>query len=215
MNTGAGALRKNSHPRSGIPRPPRGQGFADRPQIAGGERSARYPCCSRQVVFRLHPQPAQLPGATQDKEGRSRQSAISLLAVAGALTASVVAAQEKPASAQAQGALASVHITQSVLANGKPLPAGVYQLRLTNEHPTPLPGQSPDAERWVEFVANGIAVAREVAVVLRDDDLPSIGASSVPTRDGTRVEMLQGGEFLRISVKRGHERYLVYLPGAR
>ena len=139
------------------------------------------------------------------------QSAISLLAVVGALGVSLVAAQQKPALVDANGTLTSVHITQSVLANGKPLSAGAYELRLTNEHPTPLPGQSPDAERWVEFVANGTVVAREVAVVLRDDDLPSIGASSVKTRDGTRVEMLQGGEFVRISVKRGNERYLVYL----
>ena len=142
------------------------------------------------------------------------RSAISFLAVAGALSVSVVAAPQKSASVSEQGALASVHITQSVLANGKPLPAGVYELRLTDEHPTPLPGQSPDAERWVAFVANGTVVAREVAVVLRDDDLPSIGASSVPIREGTRVEMLQGGEFLRVSVKRGNERYLVYLPVA-
>ena len=48
--------------------------------------------------------------------------------------------------------------------------------------------------------------------VLRDDDLPSEGASSVPARNGTRVELLKGGEFLRISVRRGGERYLIYLP---
>jgi hypothetical protein len=142
------------------------------------------------------------------------QSAISLLAVVGAFSVSLVAAQQTPAVVDANRVLASVHITQSVLANGKPLSAGVYELRLTNEHPTPWPGQSPEAERWVELVANGTVVAREVAVVLRDDDLPSTGASSVKTRDGTRVEMLQGGEFLRISVKRSNERYLVYLPVA-
>lgn len=140
--------------------------------------------------------------------------AISLLAVAGALSAGGIAVQEKPASTGATGILAAVHITHSVLANGKPLPAGLYELRLTTERPTPLPGQSPDAERWVEFVSNGAVVAREVAVVLRDDDLPAVGASSVPSREGTRVEMLKGGEFLRISVKRGSERYLVYLPVA-
>lgn len=105
-------------------------------------------------------------------------------------------------------------ITQSVLANGKPLPAGVYELRLTNERPTALAGQSADAERWVEFVANGAVVGRDVAIVLRDDDLPAEGASSVPAREGTRIDMLKGGEFLRISVKRGRERYLVYLAVA-
>jgi len=139
--------------------------------------------------------------------------AISLLALAGALSAGA-AGQEKQTPSGSAGALTAVHITQSVLANGKPLPAGLYELRLTNERPTPLPGQSPEAGRWVEFVANGNVVAREIAEVLRDDDLPSVGASSMPVRDGTRVELLKGGEFLRISVKRGRERYLVYLPVA-
>ena len=67
----------------------------------------------------------------------------------------------------------------------------------------------------MEFVAGGKVVARESAEVLRDDDLPAVGASSVPARSGTRVEMLKGGEFLRVSVKRDRERYLVYLPVKR
>jgi hypothetical protein len=138
--------------------------------------------------------------------------AISLLMLAGALSVGGPGVQETQPPRNAVGVLASVNITQSVLANGKPLPAGLYELRLTSERLAPLPGQSPDAERWVEFVANGKVVARETAVVLRDDDLPSVGASSVPARDGTRVELLKGGEFLRISVRRGTERYLVYLP---
>jgi hypothetical protein len=99
-----------------------------------------------------------------------------------------------------------------VLADGAALAPGVYDLRLTDESPTALPGQSPDAQRWVEFHRGGEVAAREVAMVLRDDDLPPVGASSVPVREGTRVEILRGGEFLRVSVKRGTERYLVYLP---
>jgi hypothetical protein len=136
---------------------------------------------------------------------------ISLLALAGVLSA-VAPDQEKQRPAADPAALAAVRITQSVMVNGYPLAAGLYELRLTNEHPTPLPGQSSGAERWVEFVANGSVVAREAAVVLRDDDLPSEGASSVRARGGTRVELLKGGEFLRISVTRGAERYLIYLP---
>lgn len=108
--------------------------------------------------------------------------------------------------------LATVRITTTVMAGGTRLPAGTYEVRLTDEHPTPLPGQSRDAPRWVEFVANGKVVAREIAEVLQDDDLPAVGASAVRVQSGTRVEMLKGGEFLRISVKRERERYLVYLP---
>lgn len=108
--------------------------------------------------------------------------------------------------------LATVRITTEVLANGAPLSPGTYQLRLAQERPTAAPGQPAEAEQWVEFVANGKVAARELVEVLRDDDLPAVGASSVPVRNGTRVEMLKGGEFLRVSVKRDHVRYLVYLP---
>lgn len=139
---------------------------------------------------------------------------IPLVILVGLLNPGTVAAQPTPASTGAAEVLATVRITYSVLANGKPLPVGTYELRLSNERPTPLVGQSPDGERWVEFVANGGVVAREIAVVLRDDDLPPVGASSVPSRIGTRIEMLKGGEFLRVSVKREGERYLVYLPVA-
>jgi hypothetical protein len=134
--------------------------------------------------------------------------AITLCALAGALIGGAAEGQSTPASVGAGEVLATVRIPQGVLANGQPLPAGTYDLRLTNDWLTPL------SERWVELVANGIVVAREVAVVLRDDDLPAIGASSVPGRIGTRVEMLKGGEFLRVSVRRvgERERYLVYLP---
>jgi len=110
------------------------------------------------------------------------------------------------------GTIATVRITQSVLAGGKPLPAGTYELRLTDERPTPLPGQSADAQRRVEFVANGTVVAREVAEVMRDSDRPAVGASAQHSREGTRVDELRGGEFVRISVTRGTEQYLIYLP---
>ena len=111
--------------------------------------------------------------------------------------------------------LATVRITTAVLANGAPLSPGTYDVRLTQERPTPSPGQSREARQWVEFVANGKVVAREVAEVLTDDNLPAVGASSVPVPNGTRVEMLKGDEFLRVSVKRDRERYLIYLPVKR
>jgi hypothetical protein len=111
--------------------------------------------------------------------------------------------------------LAIVRIAHPVMADGKPLAEGTYQLVLTEDRPISLAGQSPDAQRRVAFVADGKVVARETAEVLRDSDLPSLGASARPTRDGVRVEVLQGGEFLRISVKREGERYLVHLPMIR
>jgi hypothetical protein len=111
--------------------------------------------------------------------------------------------------------LARVRIPTAVLANGAPLSPGTYELRLTEQRPTPSLGQSLEARQWVEFVANGKVVAREIAEVLHDDDLPAVGASSVRVPSGTRVERLKSDDLLRISVKRDRERYLVYLPVMR
>jgi hypothetical protein len=144
--------------------------------------------------------------------GQIMRYAVSVVALAGALSFAATAAHGLQQSSHPAGMLTTVHIPQPVLANGRPLAAGLYELRVTDERPAPLPGQSPDAERWVEFLANKNVAAREVAEILRDDDLPSAGASSVRARHGTRVELLIGGEFLRISVKRGDERYLIHLP---
>ena len=118
---------------------------------------------------------------------------------------------EKPATADANR-LTTVRITTAVMAGGTSLPAGTYELRLTGQSPGPAGDEQRPVGEWVEFVANGKVVAREVAVILYDDQLPSVGASSQKVPSGTRVEMLKDGEFLRISVKRENVRYLIYLP---
>ena len=143
------------------------------------------------------------------------QSKVSLLSVVLLLGLLVVTAQMTARADTDANVLATVRITHAVLADGQPLSPGTYELRLTDQRPTPAPGQPWEARQWVEFVAQGKVVAREAAEILNDNDLPAVGASSVPARSGTRVEMLKGGEFLRVSVKRDHERYLIYLPVQR
>jgi hypothetical protein len=140
----------------------------------------------------------------------------SILAVVVACLLSVPAAQaQTPASTVGNDVAAAVQIPVTVLADGKPLPPGRYSLRLTAEGPAPLPGQPAGAQQRVELLADGKVVAQEIAEVLKDEDLPADGASSQHVQNGTRVEMLKGGEFLRISVKRDGARYLLYLPIAR
>jgi hypothetical protein len=130
----------------------------------------------------------------------------------GVVSAISLATQaEKPAKADANR-LTTVRITTAVLAGGTSLPAGTYELRLTGQSPGPAGDEQRTVGEWVEFVANGKVVAREIAVILYDDQLPSEGASSQKVTNGTRVEMLKGGDFLRISVKRENVRYLIYLP---
>lgn len=107
-------------------------------------------------------------------------------------------------------ALGSVSITQPVLAGGKMLQPGTYEIRDTGEHVKPLPGQSEDAQAYIEFVANGMVVARDVAELMPASPRPvgtSGGAAARP-----RVELLKGGDFLRVSTYRGSERYLIHLP---
>jgi hypothetical protein len=118
-------------------------------------------------------------------------------------------AQSKHADATTLG---TVHITTTVKAAGTVLAPGMYELRLTGESPTPLDDEGRRVQEWVEFVSGGKVVAREAAEILYDDDLPAEGASAQKARSGTRVEMLKDGDFLRISVKRERDRYLVYLP---
>ena len=87
---------------------------------------------------------------------------------------------------------------------------GTYEIRLTGEHLKPLPGQSEDAGQVVEFVKDGMVVARDAAEVLPGAAKPvgTIGGSA----PRARVERLKGDEFLRISVNRDAERYLIHLP---
>ena len=117
------------------------------------------------------------------------------------------------AQAPAGNVLATVEIPRAVLAGGQPLAPGTYELRLTGERPEPLVGQAPDAREWVDLVADGAVVARELAEILRDGSLPAEGASSRPVPTGVRVDVLRGGEFLRVSVKRDDgTRYLLHFP---
>src|SRR5688572_1714423 len=130
-----------------------------------------------------------------------QRTVLTLSVVVVPLTLGVLAVPPAGGATTDLNALATVRIRTAVMVNGARLPAGTYDLRLTEERPALLSGQPQDSQRWVEFVTSGKVVAREVAEVLRDEDLPEVGASSVAARTGTRVEMLKGGEFLRISVK--------------
>lgn len=135
---------------------------------------------------------------------------LSILLLCALSVVSLNAHSGRPATA-AGTSLGTVRIPTAVRAGGTALPAATYELRLTGEHPAAGTEQR-ETQEWVEFISSGKVVARELAEILYDDDLPSIGASSQKARTGTRVEMLKDRDFLRISVKRDNERYLIYLP---
>lgn len=117
------------------------------------------------------------------------------------------AAQERPASES----LGMISVPRAVMADGKPLAPGVYAVRLTNEEPAPARGQSPHAERWVEFLRNGSVAGREVATVISASDMPSIAKSPQPGANRSRVDLLQGGSYLRAWINRRGMNYLINL----
>jgi hypothetical protein len=92
------------------------------------------------------------------------------------------------------------------------LQPGRYEIRLTGEHVEPLPGQSEDALQEIEFLANGTVAARYAAEVITTESVPVGTSGGAATR--ARVELLKGGDFLRVSTSRGGERFLIHLPVA-
>lgn len=114
-------------------------------------------------------------------------------------------------------ALGSVRLTRSVMADGKPLKAGTYQVRLTSQAASPaVPGQT--MERWVEFLQGGKVAGREVVSIVPASEMkdlqPGPDAPGRGTRAGARVEMLKGNEYVRVWINRAGVNYLIHMPPA-
>jgi hypothetical protein len=108
----------------------------------------------------------------------------------------------------------TVTIQQPVMADGKTLPAGTYEITVTNERPDVGAGAPSDAQRVVEFTRNGQVVARVVAEVFPRAGREAVGTSGTAGSARARTEMLRGGEFLRVSFNDTDGRYLIHLlPG--
>ena len=111
--------------------------------------------------------------------------------------------------------LGTVHLPLTVLADGKPLVAGHYQVRLTNDRPAPAVGQSQNAECWIEFLKDRTVVGREVATVLSSDDVGAVAKGPGPAPNEARVDVLKGGEYVRAWINRANAHYIINLPIAR
>lgn len=130
------------------------------------------------------------------------------LAVVLAMASSLDAQQ-----AAAQMNLGSVSIPRAVRADGKPLPAGTYQVRLTPEEARPAAaGQTPNLERWAEFLQGGQVRGREVVTIVPASDIKAIAEGTPPANGGNKVELLKGGDYLRVWLNRGGQHYLIHLP---
>src|SRR3954452_18954298 len=88
-------------------------------------------------------------------------------------------------------ALGTVRIPKAVKADGKPLAAGSYQVRLTADQAKPeATGTTEKLERWVEFVKGGKVAGREVVTIVPQNEAKLVQKDSPPASGGSKVQML-------------------------
>ena len=111
--------------------------------------------------------------------------------------------------------LGSVRLTRAVKANGQPLAAGSYTVRLTEEQARPdAKGQNPSLERWVEFLQGSQVKGREVVTIVPEGDIAQVSDGKRVPKGSARVEMLKGNDYVRVWINRDGNNYLIHLPPA-
>jgi hypothetical protein len=107
--------------------------------------------------------------------------------------------------------LGAVRIPRAVKGDGQALPAGTYQVRVTETPASPpAAGQTPQYERWAEFMRNGKVVAREVVTIVPASDIKQVAEQTPPPAGGYRAEVLKGNDYLRLWINRGGNHYLIH-----
>src|ERR1051325_10089667 len=106
-------------------------------------------------------------------------------------------------------ALGTVHIPKAVKADGKSLPAGTYQVRLTPDTASPsAKGQTASLGRWAEFVKGGKVVGRGSGTIMPQSASAKVQKATPPHANSAKVETLKGGDYMRLWINRGGNHYL-------
>ena len=112
-------------------------------------------------------------------------------------------------------ALGAVHLPKGVKADGKTLSAGTYQVRLTAQQASPdAKGETAGLERWVEFMQKGQVKGREVVSIVPQSEIDKVQKDTPPHANTSKVEMLKGGDYVRVWINKGGNHYLIHLPPA-
>lgn len=120
---------------------------------------------------------------------------------------------EAPAAPTGEVALGTVRIPRAVTADGKPLPAGAYTVRVTAQEAKPeAVGTTESLERWAEFLQKGEVKGREVVTIVPASEVKVVAKDAPPAAGGQKVQMLRGNDYLRVWFNRGGTHYLVHLP---
>ena len=171
---------------------------------AGGQQPASTPEKTPQTTAEQKPKPAPKPHATASKaagqgEARTPKEQPNTAPTPDAPTAAMV--------------LGSVNIPRAVKADGKPLPAGTYQVRLTTDEAKPdAVGTSGKLERWVELVQKGAVKGREVVSIVPQNEIKLVQKDTPPPAGGSKVQVLKGDDYVRVWINRGGNHYIMHLP---
>jgi hypothetical protein len=115
----------------------------------------------------------------------------------------------------AAAVLGTVNIPKAAKADGKPLAAGTYQVRLTTDEAKPdAVGTSGKTERWVEFVQKGQVKGREVVTIVPASEIKLVQKDTPPPANGSKVQMLKGNDYLRVWINKAGNHYLIHLVPA-
>jgi hypothetical protein len=120
----------------------------------------------------------------------------------------------EPAATVAPGelTLGTVKLPRSVKADGKPLAAGTYQVRLTGqEAESKAQGATPSYERWAEFLQGGQVKGREVVSIVPQAEASKVAKEAPPAAGRAKVELLKGDNYLRVWINKGGNHYLIHL----
>lgn len=120
----------------------------------------------------------------------------------------------QPAKQAAAASLGTVRIPKGVSANGQPLPAGTYTVRLASEGVPGKAGQTPDLSRWCEFVQGNEVKGKELCTVLSSSEIGAVVKDSPPASGSAKVELLKGNDYVRVWINRGGTHYLMHLPAS-
>ncbi|HEV3217711.1 MAG TPA: hypothetical protein VGZ27_18410 [Vicinamibacterales bacterium] len=108
-------------------------------------------------------------------------------------------------------ALGAVHLGKPVKADGQTLPPGTYQMRVTEREAAPAAaGQTPQYERWAEFLQGGQVKGREVAIIVPADAAKQVMKEKFPASGGYRTDVLKGGNYYRVWFNKAGTQYVVY-----
>jgi len=122
---------------------------------------------------------------------------------------------ESPTAPTGDLVLGTVTIPRAVTADGKPLAAGAYQVKLTAQEASPAAvGTTKSLERWVEFIQRGTVKGREVVSIVPQSEIKMVVKDAPPGNGGSKVQVLRGNDYVRVWINKAGNHYLVHLPAA-